>query len=103
MESTEVFEKAKPTHQFIAFVRGIDRRTKLMALAAAAVGAALYLGWGWLTAAGLTTFIVGLLPCAVMCGLGLCASRFTGTGQGKCHGSADAGGTDAASNSQSKP
>ena len=38
-------------------------------------GGALFFGWDWLVAAGLATFIVALAPCAVMCALGLCASR----------------------------
>ena len=29
-------------------------------------------GWGWLVAAGLAPIILSLLPCLVMCGLGLC-------------------------------
>ena len=43
--------------------------------AAIAGGGALVLGWDWLVAAGLATFIVALAPCAVMCALGICASR----------------------------
>lgn len=29
-------------------------------------------GWGWLVAIGVAPVILSLLPCAVMCGLGLC-------------------------------
>ena len=32
----------------------------------------LYGGWDWLAAAGLSTFIVAVAPCLVMCALGLC-------------------------------
>ena len=33
---------------------------------------ALYGGWDWLVAAGLSTFIIAVAPCLVMCALGLC-------------------------------
>ena len=103
MENTEALETAGPAHRFTRFIGRIDRRTKLLALAAAAVGTALYLGWGWLAAAGLTTLIVSLLPCAVMCGLGLCANRFTGNGQGKCGGSTPPTGAEQSPGQQIKP
>ena len=64
-----------------------NRRLLFIALAAAALGVALFVGWRWLAAAGLTSLIVGLLPCAVMCAVGVCASRFGG--RGGCQGSTD--------------
>lgn len=39
----------------------------------AIVGAGLYLNWGWVTAIGAAPLILALAPCAVMCGLGVCA------------------------------
>ena len=36
------------------------------------IGLAFGGGWGWLVAVGVAPIILGLLPCAVMCGLGLC-------------------------------
>ena len=33
------------------------------------------LNWNWLVAAGLLPIIVGLLPCAAMCGLHLCSGN----------------------------
>ena len=33
------------------------------------------LNWGWLTAIGIAPILVALLPCAVMCALGLCMPR----------------------------
>ena len=56
------------------------RRTTTIAAVLGVIAAALYLGWGWLAAAGLTSLIIGLLPCAAMCGLGLSANRFAGRG-----------------------
>lgn len=33
------------------------------------------LNWGWLTAIGIAPVLIGLLPCAAMCALGLCMPR----------------------------
>lgn len=41
----------------------------LVAVAGAGLAAG---GWGWLVAAGLAPIILSVLPCLVMCGLGLC-------------------------------
>lgn len=35
-------------------------------------GAGLALGWPWLVALGLAPVVLAVLPCAAMCGLGLC-------------------------------
>ena len=48
-------------------------RRRLWGLAGfAAVGAGLALNWGWLTAVGAAPILIGLMPCAAMCALGLC-------------------------------
>ena len=52
----------------------LSSRNLLIGLAAVG-GGAMYLGWDWLVAAGVATFIVAMAPCLVMCALGLCASR----------------------------
>ena len=77
-----------------------NRRLVFIALALTGVGAALYLGWGWLAAAGLTSLIVGLLPCALMCGAGLCASRFMSKGGSSCGATPAAGGASDAPKAQ---
>jgi hypothetical protein len=50
-------------------------------------GGALVLGgifnWGWLVAIGVAPVLLAVLPCAVMCGLGLCASRLMTSGSSK--------------------
>lgn len=51
----------------------VGSRVGLLALAAAALGLGLAFNWSWLVAAGIAPLIVGLLPCAAMCALGLCA------------------------------
>ncbi|MFT2095071.1 hypothetical protein ACMS1Z_10425 [Acidiphilium multivorum] len=44
----------------------------VVGLVAVAGGGLAVGGWGWLVAAGLAPIILSLLPCLVMCGLGLC-------------------------------
>jgi hypothetical protein len=53
----------------------LSPRNLLIGVTVAGGAAAMFFGWDWLVAAGLATFIIALAPCAVMCGLGLCASR----------------------------
>lgn len=50
-------------------------RTGLLVLGGTAATLGLGLNWSWLAAAGITPIIVGLLPCAAMCALGLCMPR----------------------------
>ncbi|WP_128943312.1 hypothetical protein [Bradyrhizobium zhanjiangense] len=35
-------------------------------------------GWNWLVAAGIAPVLLSVLPCLVMCGLGLCMNRLIG-------------------------
>ena len=53
----------------------VSQRTGIIVLTVAAVGSGLVFGWDSLAALGLTTVIVSLLPCLVMCGAGICMSR----------------------------
>ena len=39
---------------------------------------ATYLGWSWLTAAGIAPILIAFAPCAAMCALGLCMNRMGG-------------------------
>ena len=57
-----------------AFTLGgrLNRRTALVIWAAGGIGIGLFLGWDWLVAAGLSSIVVALLPCAAMCAAGLC-------------------------------
>jgi hypothetical protein len=46
------------------------------ALGGVAVGIGVYFGgWGWLVAGGAAPIILSILPCLVMCGLGVCMMR----------------------------
>ena len=47
-------------------------RTRLIVVAAAALGLGAYFNWGWLVAAGIAPLLLTVLPCAAMCAVGLC-------------------------------
>lgn len=36
------------------------------------------LNWSWLVSAGIAPILIGVLPCLVMCGVGLCMKNITG-------------------------
>jgi hypothetical protein len=57
-----------------------DRR-RVFFVAVAALGLGLALNWSWLVAAGIAPLIVGMLPCAAMCAVGLCMG---GSGNRSC-------------------
>ncbi|HEV8553773.1 MAG TPA: hypothetical protein VGR65_10395 [Casimicrobiaceae bacterium] len=50
----------------------LNRRIAIVAWSAAIVGSGLLLSWNWLVAAGLSTIVLAILPCAAMCAAGLC-------------------------------
>ena len=54
-------------------------RRGLLILGGVALTLGVGLNWGWLAAAGITPILVGLLPCAAMCALGLCLPRLIRT------------------------
>jgi hypothetical protein len=47
-------------------------RLGLLSIGGVVVVAGIGLNWGWLVAIGVAPLIVGMLPCAAMCALGLC-------------------------------
>ena len=47
----------------------------LIILALAFVAAGTAMNWSWLVAVGLAPLLIGILPCAAMCVLGLCMIR----------------------------
>src|SRR5680860_195190 len=57
----------------------------VLVVSALVVGAAL--NWSWLVAVGIAPLLLTVLPCAVMCGLGLCMNKMTG---GSCSTSSSA-------------
>lgn len=52
----------------------MGRRGKFIIGGGFAIGG-LFFGWDWLVAAGLAPILLTVLPCAAMCGLGLCMNR----------------------------
>ncbi len=51
----------------------LSRRVAVVAWSTAGVGLSLLFSWNWLVAAGLSSVVLGILPCAAMCAAGLCA------------------------------
>ena len=72
MENTT--EAAMPTAQTCVGGAGINRRYIYIGIAIAAA-AGLYFGWSWFVAIGISSLILSILPCLVMCALGICAGR----------------------------
>lgn len=58
----------------LTFNDRLSRRMALILWLITAIGLALYSGWSLVVAAGLSTLVLSLLPCAAMCALGLCAA-----------------------------
>jgi hypothetical protein len=50
-------------------------RPWLIGAAVLALAIALYAGWDWLAALGVTTVLIAFAPCLAMCALGLCMGR----------------------------
>jgi hypothetical protein len=53
----------------------LGNRWLLLVMATVAIVGGVALNWGWLVAAGIAPILLSLLPCVVMCGLGLCAHK----------------------------
>lgn len=56
----------------------VGGRRGLFILAGIAVVAGLAFNWSWLAAIGAAPILLAALPCAAMCGLGLCMNRIGG-------------------------
>lgn len=67
------------TRDVLALARyHLTSRRGIIVLATVAVVAGLTFNWSWLVAAGIAPILLSLLPCAVMCALGLCMARMGG-------------------------
>jgi hypothetical protein len=55
---------------------GGQRAPIILAIIAVVTGTAL--SWSWLVAVGIAPILLSILPCLVMCGLGLCMNRLIG-------------------------
>ena len=59
---------------FVTLGGRLGRRAAVVLWVAATIGLGLYFGWSSIVAAGLASLVLGFLPCAAMCALGLCAA-----------------------------
>jgi hypothetical protein len=85
MESTRQNDRSgllRLRNLFLSLSGRFSRRTALIAGATLAVAAGVAFNWSALVALGVAPLILGLLPCAAMCALGLCANRLGR--DGKC-------------------
>lgn len=74
MESTRKITAApsSPALRWLTLDGRIGVRTAVLTLAFVGLAVGLLLSWDWLVAAGLSSLVLGLLPCAAMCAAGLC-------------------------------
>jgi hypothetical protein len=56
----------------------LGNRWVLLTITVLALAAIAALNWTWLVAAGVASVLLSVLPCLVMCGLGLCMSKMIG-------------------------
>jgi hypothetical protein len=56
----------------------VSSRWLLLAIGALVLIIGATLNWGWLVAAGIAPILIAVAPCAIMCGLGLCAMKMMG-------------------------
>jgi len=85
-EATTMRETNLPQNFFPTLREKLAGRNGLIAAAVLIIGDGMILNWDWLTVAGLAPLILGILPCAAMCALGLCANKMMG-GKSSCSGS----------------
>lgn len=75
----------------LAALRGALTRRRVLTLAGlGVVGLGMALNWDWLAAVGAAPLILALLPCVVMCGLGVCMMRCQSAKTGSCSSSGTA-------------
>ncbi len=77
---------------------GFRSRTGKILIGGSLIAGGMFFGWDWLVAAGLAPVVLGILPCAAMCAVGLCMNR--AGGKSCSPGTGDTGDTD--SNTQVK-
>lgn len=66
----------------LGYVRAFSHsRAGLLVLGGGTLALAAGLNWSWLVAAGIAPILLGILPCAAMCALGLCMPGMMGRKQ----------------------
>ena len=76
-------------------------RRGLILLGALVLGLGAAFNWKWLVAAGIAPLLLSVLPCLVMCALGLCMGRMNGSRDGTS--STEYSGTEATTRSMDTP
>lgn len=80
-QELQIKESPQSCNPILTLGGRVSQGTTLTVLAVGGVGAGLVFGWDSLVALGLSSFILAMLPCAVMCAFGLCASRMSKSDQ----------------------
>lgn len=62
----------KDGHKPSRITRMLNDPRRLVLIAAIAIGAGLLFGWDQLVLFGIAPILISLLPCLIMCGLGVC-------------------------------
>jgi hypothetical protein len=81
MNSPETASATKPSlaqDRFNALRYWLRGRNGVIVLIVLAVVIGAALNWSWLVAVGIAPLLITVLPCAVMCGLGLCLHKMAG-------------------------
>jgi hypothetical protein len=89
MSSPETAGATKPSlaQDWLSALRyWLRGRNGVIAVIMLAVVIGAVLNWSWLVAVGIAPLLLAVLPCAVMCGLGLCMSKMVG---GSCSASSE--------------
>jgi hypothetical protein len=77
-QSTKSLNAAAGSFSGTAAWRYLTNKWFLLAAAGLALVVIAAISWSWLVAAGVASVILSVLPCLVMCGLGLCMNKFIG-------------------------
>lgn len=67
-----------PAWRWLTLGHRIGRRTALVLWTSGVIAVGLATSWSWLVAAGLSSLVLAVLPCAAMCALGLCGGSRQG-------------------------
>ena len=78
--STEFTATSETQSVWSRAARLLRGRVGLVALGAAVLGIGGALNWHWLVAAGIAPLVLSVLPCVVMCSLGLCMAGMANRG-----------------------
>ena len=68
---TDAQQSPKDQNLVGAIRRLVSGRRGMLVLGGLALAAGVAFKWNWLVAAGVAPLVIGLLPCAVMCALGV--------------------------------